>query len=71
MNDSTYEMSEESAREWAEMDEDRKQRALALLAEMEEMSRRRAEKAAANARLIEEVVGKEFLEKFSPESPSG
>ena len=70
MNDSTYEMSEESAREWAEMDEDRKQRALARLAELEEMSRKRAEKAAADARLIEEVVGKEFLEKFSPESPS-
>ena len=59
-----YGMSEESAREWAAMDEDRKRRALAVLAEVEAESRMRAERAANNARLIEEVMGKEFLEKF-------
>ena len=59
-----YRMSEESAREWATMDEDRKRRALAVLAEVEAESRMRAERAATNARLIEEVMGKEFLEKF-------
>lgn len=59
-----YEMSQESAREWATMDEDRKQRALNVLAKMEAEAQIRAERAAAEARLIEEVVGKQFLEEF-------
>ena len=62
--DNGYEISQESAREWATMSEERKQRALNVLAKMEAEARIRAERASAEARLIEEVVGKEFLEKF-------